>query len=95
MTEISICVRYFNILADYAGTKQAEIRIVDGVAIQDLIDYLLKNNPAVFRQLLQPNGAGYGYLRIFRNGELVSSEQFGELLHDGDELILSLAITGG
>ncbi|MBI3362480.1 MAG: MoaD/ThiS family protein, partial [Chloroflexi bacterium] len=50
MSEITVRVRYFNVLAVYAGTKQAEVTLPAGTTVRGLLDRLVETNPDAFRR---------------------------------------------
>ncbi len=95
MTEITVHVRYFNILADYAGTKRAEMRLAEGSTVRSLLETLLQTSLAPLRQSLQRSGEDFNSLRVFLNGEIVTGNQLAQPVRDGDEFMLSPAIAGG
>ena len=37
MSDITVRIRYFNVLADYAGTKRAEVTVPAGIAVRELL----------------------------------------------------------
>jgi molybdopterin converting factor small subunit len=95
LSEITVQIQYFNILADYTGKKKTEVCVPDGTPVHKLLDILMQTNPDPFRRALQQNGKISPYVRVLRNGELVSPTEYAEPLRDQDNLILFLAIAGG
>jgi MoaD family protein len=92
---LTVHVHYFSILADYVLSKDADLAITPGTSVGDFLTYLMENNPPAFKSIIM-NGANRGsFVRIFRNGELVSDENEQALLADGDEFKLFPAISGG
>ena len=95
MSEISVTVRFFNILASYAGTKQMEINLDEGATIRTLVDTLVKTGSQGLRQILVSNGKFNNSLKIFHNQELITDDMMEIPLYKGDELMILPAITGG
>lgn len=95
MSEIAIRVRYFNVLADYAGTRSAQVRVPPETSVRALLRILSETNPEPFRRLLAPDGQFRSYLRVFRNDVLVAETAFELPLADGDEILLFPAVAGG
>jgi MoaD family protein len=92
---LTVRVRYFNVLADYAGTKRAEVKVPAGTTVRAFLQHLADINPAAFRRALVREGSLSSYLRVFQNEKLVAGEAFDTPLTDGDELMLFPAIAGG
>ncbi len=92
---LTVRVRYFNVLANYAGTKRAEVKVPAGTTVRGLLAHLTDTNPEAFRRALVRDGALTSYLRVFRNDKLVAGEAFDMPLTAGDELMLFPAIAGG
>ncbi len=92
---LTVRVRYFNVLANYAGTKRAEVKVPAGTTVRGLLAHLTETNPEAFRRALVRDGALTSYLRVFRNDKLVAGEAFDMPLTYGDELMLFPAIAGG
>lgn len=95
MSEIAIRVRYFNVLADYAGTRSAQVRVPPATSVRALLRILSETNPEPFRRALSPGGDLYSYIRVFRNNTLVAETGFELPLADGDEILLFPAVAGG
>lgn len=95
MTEIVVQVRYFNVLADYAGTRRAEVSVPAGTTVRSLLRNLSANNPEPFRRAVSPGGVLNSYIRVFRNDQLVAEAAFDTPLADGDEILLFPAVAGG
>ena len=92
---LTIHVHYFSILADYVLAKDVDMAIKPGTSVGQFLTYLMENNPPAFKNIIM-NGPNRGsFVRIFRNGELVSEENEQTLLADGDEFKLFPAISGG
>ncbi len=92
---LTVRVRYFNVLADYAGAKRAEVKVPAGTTVRAFLQHLAEINPAAFRRALVHEGSLRSHLRVFRNEKLVAGEAFDLPLTDGDELMLFPAIAGG
>ncbi len=95
MREIEVQVRYFNVLADYAGTRRAELRVPPGTTVSELLRNLSETNPEPFRRALALDDELHSYIRVFRNDQLVADAAFDSPLADGDEILLFPAVAGG
>ncbi len=95
MSEIVVRVRYFNVLADYAGAKHAAVRVPAGTSVRGLLQHLIAINPERFRRALATGDALNAYLRVFHNERLVARDAFDTPLADDDEVMLFPAIAGG
>lgn len=95
MTEIVVQVRYFNVLADYAGTRRAEVSVPAGMTVRALLRNLSDINPEAFRRAVSPGGVLNSYIRVFRNDQLVAEAAFDSPLAEGDEILLFPAVAGG
>ncbi len=93
--EIVVRVRYFNVLADYAGTKRAEVMVPAGTTLRAFLDHLIEINPEPFRRALSRGEMLNSYLRVFRNERVVAPADFDAPLADGDEVMLFPAVAGG
>ncbi len=92
---VAVRVRYFNVLANYAGTKRAEMEVPAGTTVRGLLAHLADANPEAFRRALVRDGVITSYLRVFRNEKLVANEAFEATVASGDEFMLFPAIAGG
>ncbi len=95
MSEIRVTVRFFNILASYAGTKKIEVSFPDGATLQRVIDHLVQTGSQELRQILVNNGKFNQYLKIFHNEQLVSNNELERPIKEGDEILIFPAIAGG
>jgi len=95
MTEITVRVRYYNVLAAYTGVKMVELTLPSGTTISELLDYLMKNNPENFRKAIGHEDVQASLLRVFQNERLVTSADFDNPIDDCDEFMLIPAISGG
>ena len=93
--EIIVRVRYFNVLADYAGTKRAEVAVPTGTTLRAFLNHLNDINPEPFRRALSRGEVFSSYLRVFRNERVAAPEDFDTPLADGDEVMLFPAVAGG
>ena len=95
MTDLTVRVRYFNVLAVYAGTKRAEVKVPAGLSVRAFLHHLAEINPPAFRRALVREEAITAYLRVFQNDKLVAGPALDGPVLDGDELMLFPAIAGG
>jgi MoaD family protein len=93
--EMVVRVRYFNVLADYAGTKRAEVAVPTGTTLRAFLNHLIEINPGPFRRALSRGEMLNSYLRVFRNERVVAPEDFDAPLAEGDEVMLFPAVAGG
>jgi len=93
--DLTVRVRYFNVLANYAGMKRAEVTVPTGTTVREFLAHLTETNPEAFRRALVRDGELTSYLRVFRNESLVAAAAVDAALADGDELMLFPAIAGG
>ncbi|MEW5717990.1 MAG: MoaD/ThiS family protein [Chloroflexota bacterium] len=93
--QVVVRVRYFNVLADYAGTKRAEVVVPTGTTLRVFLNHLIEINPEPFRRALSRGEVFSSYLRIFRNERVVATADFDSPLADGDEVMLFPAVAGG
>jgi anaerobic carbon-monoxide dehydrogenase iron sulfur subunit len=93
--EIVVHVRYFNVLADYAGTKRAEVTVPTGISLRVFLNHLIESGPEPFRRALSRGEMLNSYLRVFLNERVVAAEGFDVPLADGDEVLLFPAVAGG
>ena len=93
---IDISVRYHNLLRRAAGTDAQELSLPRGSSVADALDALAAiSSSALVSLLFTADGSVVPYLVLFRNQKLVTHDQFGIELEDGDELQLFPAVSGG
>jgi MoaD family protein len=92
---IRVTVKYFNILAAYAGTRAQVVELEDGSTGFDLILSVARNNPPAFQEVVLQDGAPSTHLRVFRNKQSVDNDLLKTVLTDGDEILLFPAVAGG
>lgn len=92
---IHIRVRYFNLLAAYAGVKQQQVELLDGCSIIELFPILAQDQSPAFQGMIFRQGKVDPHLRIFLNEALLKMEDLEKPLTDGDELLIFPAISGG
>jgi MoaD family protein len=92
---IIVRVRYFNVLADYAGMKRAEVVVPTGTTLRVFLNHLIEINPEPFRRALSRDEMLSAYLRVFHNERVAAPADFDAPLADGDEVMLFPAVAGG
>lgn len=92
---IQVNVKYFNILAAYAGTRKQSIKVKEGMTIFDFILQISRDNPPPFQEVVLQDGKPSPHLRVFRNNQLVDPELFNTPLLENDEILLFPAVAGG
>ena len=95
MTDVTVRVHYFNVLAAYAGAKRAEVKAPAGITVRAFLYHLAEINPAAFRRALMRDDSITSYLRVFQNEKLLAGQALDGPVKDGDELMLFPAIAGG
>jgi MoaD family protein len=92
---ISIHVRYFNILAGYAGKKQETLRVAEGTTGRQLIFHLAATYSEPFRGAVLSGEELSDHLRIFCNEQSLHGEALEAPLADDDHIMLFPAVAGG
>ena len=94
-SSVTVYVHYYSILADYVSARQADVTLKQGATVAQLLSYLVDSNPAAFKNIMMNGAKRSAFVRVFRNGELVSEENEQAVVSDGDEYKLFPAISGG
>lgn len=92
---IKVNVRYFNILAAYAGTRRQVLELKEGTTIRDFILQVCQSHPPAFREVVLQDGAPSPHLRLFRNDLPVEHDSLDAQLESGDVILLFPAVAGG
>ncbi|MDD5367907.1 MAG: MoaD/ThiS family protein [Anaerolineaceae bacterium] len=92
---IQVRVRYFNLLATYAGTKSQVVDLDVGVTAAELFSRLAQEHSPAFAEMLLSKGKISPHLRVFRNDAILEVKELNLPLSDGDELLIFPAISGG
>ncbi len=92
---ISVHVRYFNILAGYAGKKEETIRLAGGTTGRQLIFHLASTYGEPFSGAVLSGEELSDHLRIFRNEQSLHGSALDVPLEDEDHLMLFPAVAGG
>jgi MoaD family protein len=92
---IRVTVRYFNILAAYAGTRTQVVELKEGSTSFDLILTVSHNNPPAFQEVVLQDGVPSPHLRVFRNNQSIDNDLLKTVITDGDEILLFPAVAGG
>lgn len=92
---ITVKIRYFNLLATYAGGKQESLELDGDVTIRGLVSILAGRHPGAFSEMLLHDGQPSPHLRIFRNETPLNPQDLDLCLAEGDELLLFPAVAGG
>jgi molybdopterin converting factor small subunit len=92
-----IHVLFYNIVADHVGKREGAQWVADGSSIDDLLQMLAAEYPALRHYARAGDHAGDppspNPFRLFRNGRIVIDT--GEPLADGDEIRIFPIISGG
>lgn len=92
---ISVTVKLFNLLAIYAGNKTQSFELSEGTTITQLIERMVNEYPAPFKDMVYHHGKISPHLRIFLNERLLNESEIDTALADGDSLMLFPAVAGG
>ncbi|HBG75234.1 MAG: hypothetical protein A2X25_12715 [Chloroflexi bacterium GWB2_49_20] len=95
MSEITVSISYFNILASYAGTRKVEVSLPEGATLRHVVEHLDKNASQQLHQVLFQKGEFSKYIKIFLNQQLVGEGRLETPLKNGDEMMIFPAIAGG
>lgn len=93
---INVRIRYYNVFRRAAGVEVEDLRLPSESSVRDALDQLPTTSSAALRDLLfTPDQEIVSHLVVFRNGKLVTHDQFDTELAHGDELKLFPAVSGG
>ena len=92
---IVVIVQYHNIFRRGAGLTEEDVRLPVGCSVADAVNQLATTHAALRSLLLTAEGKIASHVVVFRNHRLVTHDQFGTMLDDGDELKLFPAVSGG
>lgn len=92
---ITVTVKLFNLLAIYAGIKTQSFELAEGITIKQLLERMVHEYPAPFKDMIYHHEKISPHLRIFLNEHLLNESEFDAALSDGDNLMLFPAIAGG
>ena len=74
------------------STDGQEVVVVKAQSVRECLNNLTDRFPALKRRLYDKQGDVASYIHIFVNKKQAST---GELLNDGDELLILLSVAGG
>jgi molybdopterin converting factor small subunit len=92
---VDVQIRFFNVLAVYAGTKRMTLTVPAGTSLRDCLERLTAASPEAFRRALVKEGQLTPYLRVFRNEKLTAGAALEQPVADGDQVMLFPAVAGG
>lgn len=92
---IAVTIQYHNILRRATGFGQEDICLPQGSSVRDALNQLSKTHASLRSLLFTAKGDIASHVVVFRNHKLITHDQFGTQLADGDELKLFPAISGG
>jgi molybdopterin converting factor small subunit len=93
---ITIRVRFHNILRRLADAERDELSLPERTSLREVLERLKDLHGAPLSEmLLTPAGEVASHLVVFRNGSLLSRDDYSEPLTDQDELQLFPAVSGG
>ena len=92
---VSVTVKYFNILSAYAGLKEDIVSLPEMCTVLELIMVLVERNPPSFRNVVLSEEGVSSYIHVFVNDNMISGDDFGHTLVDGDRVLLFPAVSGG
>jgi molybdopterin converting factor small subunit len=92
---VEVTVKYFNILAAYAGQKVDTVTVPDNCTVYGLVLELVERNPPAFGNVVLSDGNVSSFIRVFVNDEMISGDDFELVLQNGDRVLLFPAVSGG
>ncbi len=92
---ITVQVRFFGILAAYAGASQQDVTVAEGTTVQQLLVRLGAAGSDTFRSILLQGDRPNFLLRVVRNELPVEAKGLQAPLADGDALLLFSIVSGG
>ncbi|MDY7040495.1 MAG: MoaD/ThiS family protein [Chloroflexota bacterium] len=95
MSEITVTLRYYNIIKDAVGRASETLELPAGTTPTDVIVSLCQRYPHLRSIALRPDGRLAPHLRVFLNGQVARPQHLANPLSDGDEVMLFPAIGGG
>jgi sulfur carrier protein ThiS len=80
----------------YQGPTHGVARVeVQGRTLRLCLEAVEERHPGFLAQVIDPAGKVHRFVRLFRNGEQLSSEDLDSALESADELEIVAAIAGG
>ena len=95
MKNISVQIRYYNVLRLYIGVNSEDLEIPEETTVIEMLQMLVKKTPDVFSQVIGDAEINKSALRIFRNEKLLTESGFSDYVKNGDVFKLIPAISGG
>jgi len=92
---ITIHVHLYGILTDYAGIKVVDITVPDNITMTAFLMYFWNSLPETFRSQWKRPDDNKTIIKVFKNGELITTNMDTISLKDSDELRFFSAISGG
>ena len=92
---VEVIVKYFNILAAYAGNKEDMVSLSEKCTVRDLVLELVERNPPAFGNVVLSDGEVSSFIRVFVNDDMISGDDFNRALKGGDRVMLFPAVSGG
>ena len=95
MSEITVTLRYYNIIKDAVGCAGETLALPAGTTPTEMIVFLCQRYPHLRPIALRADGGLSPHLRVFLNGQVARPQHLTSSLCDGDEVMLFPAIGGG
>ena len=95
MSEITVTLRYYNIIKDAVGRASETLALPAGTTPIEMVVSLCQRYPHLRPIALQADGGLSPHLRVFLNGQVARPQHLTRSLCDGDEVMLFPAIGGG
>jgi MoaD family protein len=95
MGEITVTLRYYNIIRDAVGCAGETLALPSVTTPTEVIVSLCQRYPHLRPIALRADGGLALHLRVFLNGRVARPQHLTSPLRDGDEVMLFPAIGGG
>ncbi len=86
---------HLDIILRYYIINAPEIVEVNGKTVGECLNHLVKQFPAIEKQVFDKDGHIADYLSIYVNGEAAYPEELARSVKDGDELHIQHILSGG
>ena len=87
--------KLFADLRDVAGDRHVEVDVEAGASVEEALSALLSARPALRERVTGDDGELAEHVNVYRNGESLSRDDFGEPVEPDDELALFPPVSGG
>jgi molybdopterin converting factor small subunit len=93
---ITVTIHYYNMLRRLTGLAREQLKVAEGVGVNDALRCLAdRHGPAFAELLFSPSGELASHLVVFVNEQLIVAGEPAPTLAEGDDVKLLPAISGG